>query len=349
MRRLFFLTAALIGALHADQVTLKNGDRLTGSVVSSDAKALTLKSEFAGVVTIDWNAITTITSAAPLYLTLKSGQVLVGPVETSDGNLTVKTVDAGTVTTAKADVVSIRSKDAEQTYEEARRRLENPGLLDLWSGFVETGLSLARGNANATTFNIGAEADRTSKRDKLSVTYTSLYTKNTVAGVSALGADAVHGGIRYDLNVSDRIFAFGFTTEDYDKLQDLDLRAVVGGGFGYHVIKRDTTTFDLFGGGSLDKEFYVQLSRSAGEALIGEEFTHKINKSTILDERLSFFPNVSYPGEYRVNFHGSVVTALRKWLGFHITLSDIYVTNPPPGIKGNDLLLSTGLRVTFAH
>ena len=40
----------------ADQVTLKNGDRLTGAVLKSDAKALTLKSEFAGTVAIDWNA-----------------------------------------------------------------------------------------------------------------------------------------------------------------------------------------------------------------------------------------------------------------------------------------------------
>ena len=39
----------------ADQVTLKNGDRLTGAVVKSDAKVLTLKSEFAGIVAIDWN------------------------------------------------------------------------------------------------------------------------------------------------------------------------------------------------------------------------------------------------------------------------------------------------------
>ena len=36
----------------ADQVVLKNGDRLTGTIVKSDAKSLTLKSEFAGTVTI---------------------------------------------------------------------------------------------------------------------------------------------------------------------------------------------------------------------------------------------------------------------------------------------------------
>lgn len=349
MYRLVLAAFALAGVVYADQITLKNGDRLTGAVVTSDAKALTLKSEYAGVVMIDWNAVDTITSAAPLYITLKSGEVLVGPVETANGAFTVRTADAGPVSTAKANVQSIRSKDAQQTYEAAEARLHNPGLLDLWAGFVETGLSLARGNADTTTFNFAANAARATKRDKLSVDVNSLYSKNVINGVSALAADAVRGAVRYDLNLSDRTFAFGFTTEEYDKFQHLDLRAVFGGGFGAHLIKSDRTTFDLFGGGSLDKEFYTTLTRRSGEALVGEEWNYKIGKATVLNERFSFYPNVSETGEYRAVFNGSAVTALNKWLGFHITLSDIYITNPPPGIKKNDLLLSTGLRVTFAR
>jgi putative salt-induced outer membrane protein len=349
MRKLLLAATLLAGAACADQVTLKNGDRLTGAVVKSDAKALTLKSEFAGTVAIDWNAVETIASAAPLYLTLKSGQVLLGPVETVNGAIQVKTADAGTVTTAKAEVVTIRSKEEQEAYQTSVERLSNPRLLDLWSGFIETGLSLSRGNSDTTNFNLGMNAARTTTRDKISVSFTSLYTRTEVDGVSALAADAIRGGIRYDLNVSSRVFGFGFTTEEYDKFQDLDLRAVFGGGFGYHVIKHDTTTFDVFGGGSLDKEFYTALTRSSGEALVGEEFMHKIGKTTVIDERFSFYPNVSYGGQYRMTFLGSAVTSINKWLSFHLTLSDVYVTNPPPNIKGNDALLSTGLRVTFAR
>ncbi len=349
MRKLLLLGSAFVFAAYADQVTLKNGDRLTGAVQTSDAKALTLKSEFAGTVAIDWNAIETITSAAPLYLTLKSGQVLLGTVETSAGVLRVTTADAGTVTTAKAEVETIRSKEAQQAYDASVERLKNPSLLDLWNGFVETGLSLSRGNSDTETFNLGMNATRATKRDTLTVNFTSLYTKTDVGSVSTLGAEAIRGGVRYDLNLSDRVFGFGFTTEEYDKLQDLDLRAVFGGGFGDHLIKSNTTTFDLFGGGSLDKEFYTTLDRTSGEGLVGEEFMHKISKLTIIDERLSFYPNVSDPGQYRATFNGSAVTTINKWLGFHFTLSDVYVTNPPQGIKKNDLLLTTGIRITFAR
>jgi len=73
----FFGTAAV-----ADQVTLKNGDRLTGTIVKTDDKVETLlvKTEFAGDVTVKWDAITSIVSSQPLHLTLKDGQTFVGTV-----------------------------------------------------------------------------------------------------------------------------------------------------------------------------------------------------------------------------------------------------------------------------
>src|SRR5271169_4757484 len=41
----------------ADQVTLKNGDRVTGSIVKKDGNNLTVKSDLMGVVTIPWDQI----------------------------------------------------------------------------------------------------------------------------------------------------------------------------------------------------------------------------------------------------------------------------------------------------
>lgn len=48
---LFLLGALFTGTVLADEVTLKNGDRLTGTIVSSDTKTLVIKTEAAGVVT----------------------------------------------------------------------------------------------------------------------------------------------------------------------------------------------------------------------------------------------------------------------------------------------------------
>jgi hypothetical protein len=38
---------------------------------------------------------------------------------------------------------------------------------------------------------------------------------------------------------------------------------------------------------------------------------------------------------------------VRTWLSWQVTLSDRYIRYPPVTLKGNHLLLSTGLRVTW--
>jgi len=346
-----FLFIALTTVALADQVTLSNGDRITGQIVKSDDKELTLKTEFAGELKIQWNAISTITSTAPLYVHLTSGDTLAGPITTEDHQFRVATANNGTITTPKDKVKAITSKEEEALYEKSVERLKNPTLLDLWTGFLDTGLSEVRGNASSTTFSMAMNASRTTPRDKITVYFTSIYSKNKTNGVRVLGADADRGGIRYDVNLGSRTFAFGAGDFEYDQIQNLDLRAVFGGGLGRHVIKTDTTAFDLFGGGALNKEFFGNnVSRTSGEIQIGDTLAHKVNRSFQLTQSLIFFPNLSEGGEYRMNFDASGVLAIKKWLGFHITLSDRYLSNPIPAIlKKNDVLLTTGIRLTFAR
>src|SRR3974390_1654964 len=98
MRRSFLCVAAFLSIAAmatADQVTLKNGDRLTGTIVSADGKALVMKSEYAGDVTIQWGAITAIEASQELHVTLKDGKQLAGKISTSDGTVVVAPGAAG--------------------------------------------------------------------------------------------------------------------------------------------------------------------------------------------------------------------------------------------------------------
>ena len=72
-------------ALLADQVSLKNGDRLTGAIVKSDAKTLVLKTEAAGDVTFQWSAIDAINSTQPLHVGLGVGKWLWDPSQRRTG------------------------------------------------------------------------------------------------------------------------------------------------------------------------------------------------------------------------------------------------------------------------
>ena len=67
-------------ALFADQIVLKNGDRLTGSIEKSDDKTLLIKTEFAGEVTVQWSAVQEITSTQKLHVSLNDGKTVSGTV-----------------------------------------------------------------------------------------------------------------------------------------------------------------------------------------------------------------------------------------------------------------------------
>jgi len=353
-----FLSVCATAAL-ADQVTLKNGDRLTGTIVKSDAKTLLLKSDFAGDVNLQWDAVTSIISTQALHLALKDGQTIVGTVTTNDGKFEVTTKDTGSVTASKDIVVGVRDDAEQKAYDDQIERLRHPHLTDFWSGLLDTGLSLTRGNSQSLTYTLSGKAARVTESDKISIYSTAIYSDSTVNGVSSTTAHAIRGGIRNDLNISNRFFIFGFTDFEYDQFQDLNLRNVLGGGLGYHVIKTKSTIFDVFGGGSYDQAFYgataatttepamPSVTRKTGEVVLGETFNSKLNSRTSVTEQFSLYPNISDTGTYRFQFDTTISTKLKNWLSWQVTYSDRYISNPLPGFKTNDLILSTGVRLTF--
>jgi len=356
LRSLLCLAAlCLVGAViqptaFADEVKLKNGDRLTGTILKSDGKNLTLKTEFVGTVNITWDAVDQITASEPLYLNLNDGQTVVGTITGSAGQYEVTTKDTGKVSVAKTAIQAIRNESEQKTYLAEVERLRNPGVLDLWAGSFDLGYSLTRGNAETNTFTLAANAVRATSRDKISVYATAIKAnaRSKTSGDKEETANAIRGGGRYDINLTSKVFAFGFSDLEFDEFQQLDLRMVLGGGGGWHAIKSERTIFDVFGGGSYNKEYFsTGLKRNSAEALVGEELSHQLSSRSQLKQRMVFFPNLSETGEYRLNFDTSLVTNLNRWLSWQVTFSDRYLSNPVPGAKSNDVLLTTGIRLSF--
>ncbi len=341
---------ALSCGAFADQVVMKNGDRLTGVIVKYDGKSLTMKSEFAGEVTIEWEAITSFSSTEPLNLTLKDERKLVGAVRARAGKIEVSTAEAGAVAVEKAAVRAIRNQEEEAAYQAEVKRYENPGLLQLWAGYVDLGFAATRGNAITSTFNTEFNAARATKTDKVSLYMTAIRASNTTAGVKLQTANATRGGVKYNRSVSDRWSTFGFTDLEFDEFQRLDLRVVTGGGMEYEIVKREDMAFNVQAGGSFNKEYFANnTTRKSGELVAGQSFTYKLFRITELEEKLIVYPNMTERGQYRINFDIGTITRLNKWLSFRFSVSNRYLSNPLPGNKTNDVLLSTGIRVSFAR
>jgi putative salt-induced outer membrane protein YdiY len=340
---LVFLAAAC--ALQADQVVLKNGDRVTGMIVKKDGKTLTMKSDHFGIITMPWDEVESIKSDTPLNVVLSEGATVEGPVATAGGNVEVRQ-DGNTRAAPLSGVVAIRNAAEQAAY----NRMLNPGWTSLWAGSATLGLAGTTGNAQTATFTTGVNAARVTRTDKTSIHFEAIKASAEIAGLSATTAQAVRGGIGYDHNLSPRLFVSGFNDYEYDRFQDLDLRFVLGGGVGFHAFKRERTNLDLSAGIDYNHStFGTPLTRSSAEFYWGDDFNYKLSGATSLVQGFRMFNNLSDAGEYRMNFDFGITTRLLKWLNWNANLSDRYLSNPVPGRKANDLLYSTGVGVAFAR
>lgn len=347
--RFLLLLFVLSPWLRADHVSLKNGDRVTGSIVSADSSELVMTSEFMGEVKIQWDAVAEIHADETLYIDTEDGRTLSGSVRTQGDRIIVETASGGILEAPIAAVRAVRSQASQEAHEAETETLENPSLLDFWSGFFDAGYSRAQGNANSATLATSSKVQRKTERDKISLNYTHVFARNRLGdGETETTANAIRGGGRYDYNVSKSMFAYGFVDLESDEFQSLDLRNVFGGGLGRHLIETEALSFNVFGGGAFNQEFFKDgLTRRSAELTVGEELSWTLSDRATWTQSFAYFPNLSEQGQHRVQFDTSYAMRLNSILSWQITLSDRFLSNPAPGRKRNDILMTTGLRLSF--
>jgi putative salt-induced outer membrane protein YdiY len=333
----------------ADQVVLKNGDRVTGSIVKKDRNALTIDSTHFGIITMPWDEVESVTADTPLNVVLPGDQTVRATLQTRTGQIEVAVLDAPR-SIAPAELVALRN-DAEQ---EAYDRLLHPGLLDLWTVDGSLGFAGAKGNAETLTITTPINFARVTNTSATTAYFNSIRSSAEIDGVNTQTASAVRGGWGYNRNLTGKMFLNAFNDYEYDKFQSLDLRVVLGAGAGYHAWQGEKGSLDLVGGGAWNREAFSpdpdpSFTRNSAEAYWGNNFAFKLNSRTSLTQGFRMFNNLSNSGEYRMNFDLRATTAITDWLNWNVALSDRYLSNPVPGRKANDVLYSTGLGFSFGR
>ncbi len=342
MKKLFFVFALLFSVnLLADTVTLTNGDRLTGVIKKFDDQKLYLKPDYSDEIAIKWSAIAKVNGDKPLHVVrADDSQLTASAIDVSGDQVTVES--ASPVTLASKDVKNVRSDSEELAYEQSL----HPNWWHAWQGGGNFGVALARGNSETTNISLGFAADRKTVRDKTSIYANDVYA--TDGRLSVTTANDIRGGIRYDRDITRRLFGYVSGDFEHDALADLDIRSILGGGLGFHVINTKRTSFDLLGGGAYTRESYsTGVKNDFASISLGETFTTQLTKSTAFTEKAFILPYLNSLGNDRATFDAGIATKLSRLLTWQLNLSDRYVTNPLPTFKKNDLLLTTGIGVTF--
>lgn len=205
--------------VHAGEVRLDNGDRISGEIVTLADGVLAVATEYAGEVEIGWSHVVGLTSDVPLILVFADGTRVRGTVGTVDGVLRVAPVDReGALTAAASEVVALNPPEVPAVRLKgnlAASVAASSGNTDSDRGYLE-GRFVARTERNRFTLSAAAEEARESGR---------------------LTASRTTGGLGYDHFVSERWFWSATAALTADDLQDIALRSAVALSVGYQAFE----------------------------------------------------------------------------------------------------------------
>jgi putative salt-induced outer membrane protein YdiY len=325
---LFFIC----GQAAADEVWLKNGDRLTGKVVSLEAGTLTFKTSYAGDLSIKWEEVANLKTDESIKVVLSDETAAQGPVSPGEGGeVTVKAEQvAQPITVNLSAVKTINPKPRLRT------------TLRINFGGTRT-------SGNTDTLNAYGEGEFVVRMNKSRFSLGGNYQRAEDNGVTT--ANSAMGQMKYEYFFAEKWYAYANATGEKNKFKDLNLRATLGLGAGYQFLQSEFTNLSLDGGLSYaNEDFDVAEDNSYAAARWGIRFDHYF-----LDKSVQFFSyntglqsvensedlTIYTQTGFRIPFYKNLnITAQMNWE---------YDKSPAPGREDSDYTYILSLGYLWAN
>jgi putative salt-induced outer membrane protein len=229
-----------------------------------------------------------------------------------------------------------------------------------WHGNVNLGASFASAAVTTTSIVINADTTRKTADDKLTFYGVAQRGDTKVLGIKAVTTDLYRAGAKYDRDFNKQLFGFVGGELEKNGVTDLTLRSSINAGLGMHVIATPETTFDVFGGlGYNHYKFKVAQivcitapciqpdgTNGSGEALIGEESSHKLSETTTAKQKFVVYKAFDSDLGYRATFDSSLGVAMGGGWNMNLTGSLRYA-NKVYVVKKTESLITVGFGYKF--
>ncbi len=335
---LFLCCAGASSTLYADQVYLKNGDRLTGKIVSLTEGKMILDSALSGQITIDLKNVSTISSDAPIEVHLKDGTVLHQPVAAAEPNEFAVTTGAPVrpQTFQLTDVTSINPPPAPKAK---------------WTGNVSGAAGLTTGNTKSNSVSAGASLARRTAQDRTTIDGDMAKGSQTdrSTGISRTNEDWWRLRGEYDYFFTKRFFGFGNGRYEKDSIALLNRRVVVGGGVGYQWIEDAKTSFSTNGGLASVFEKYENQADSSNQLSLqaGYNFSRQLLKNTKFLNDLTYYPSLDQFSDYFLTSTAELRASLTKSMFANFKVIFNYDATPAPERGNTDIKYLLGVGLNF--
>ena len=316
----------------ADEVLLNDGSTLIGQVqVWTEGKAV-LQTDFNDHLEIDATKIRGITTDAPRSVQLLSGDRAVGTLNfTPEGGQTINAEALGNIGFELDRVSAIWAAGEESPDVVALRNK----LANIWSANIQLGINGQTGNTEQLAINGSAEIKRTTDTDRL-----TLYGKGRFSKEN--GQDTVKeviGGISLEVDINEKWFTFVTTEMEFDKFENIDLRATVSGGLGYYAIREADEDLKFRAGiGFQHESFNTGTSTEEAVANLGWDYRKEVSPWCLFTHSVSIFPKFEDLNDFRMVMDNALEFPLngdKDW-SLKVGMTNNYDAMPQMGIRRLD-------------
>lgn len=317
----------------ADEVVMKNGDRISGSIVSKDEQVLVIKTDYAGELKITWANVVRLQSDNPVWVYLQDGTRMKGRLVM--GAQDELSVDAGNAKAAipVADVRWINPPP----------ELSGEGVK--MSGHANVGYASSSGNTDTEKWYLDAEAVARTRDNRYTLGAESRSTEDSGVKTESNWL----GYMKYDHFLSKQWYGYANGNFEHDQFKDIRLRTTLGLGSGYQFYETERLNLSLEGGLSyVNTDFELQEDENYPAARMAVKYDQFVFSTSI-----QFF----HTDEVYMNVEDTSNVFLRSQTGFRFPLVDRlnatlqydydWDNQPAPGSVKEDRTLRATLGYTW--
>jgi len=309
----------LVSVAGADTVTMSNGDRLSGVVMTMQQSTLTLKTDYAGELQIDWSAVREVTFDRPLPVRLTDGEDLeLDRLPCPDTEI--------------ADVVAVAPPSPPPVR---------------WKGRLDFGYAQTGGNKNADLGTLTAFGER----EKAGEYVLSLLLD--AAQGSSEGEETANRArfqAKYDRRANAHSYRYDLAGAGYDKARNLNLRAELGTGIGRAVIDRPASLLTAEVGASLVRDAFADgTTESDAKLRLGETWRLGLGERSELLQSLAVLAAANELGDLTSEFVLALTHQLTDRLALTTKFVNAYDSRPAEGTERSDYTLTTQVGFAFSQ
>jgi putative salt-induced outer membrane protein YdiY len=322
----------------ADVVALKNGDRVTGTIVSLADGKLHMKTDSMADVTIDMAKVMTFSTDEPIVLVFKDGTVVHQKVAAAQEGMVA--VQAGGLIApqnlALADLTGANPP-------------EKPKVK--WTGHLTFGATKTTGNSRSTTASGDARLERRGEDDRISVNAYYLYaeSEDPSTNINSTTTDKWFVDVEYDYFVSKKLFVLADVNYMKNRIANLDGRAIGTLGMGYQWVESKKMNFNtnLSLGGMHESYTHPDRNNDTVVAQAGWHFDRALTDTLTFVHDFRINPDLEKLSNYKLETSAELRAALYKAIFASFKVLIDYDSNPAAGQERTDTAYILGVGINF--